>query len=228
VARGLSERKRGRAAILGLEIEGRTMTAVESQTRLRGSPTWEIAHLFPNQGAWTDDEYLALNSNHLIEFSDGVLEVLPMPTEQHQVVVAFLYEMLQAFVVARNLGKVLFAPLRVRLWEGKFREPDIVFLLTEHAGRRGNKYWRGADLVIEVVSEDDPERDLVSKRAEYARAGISEYWIVDPRDQTITVLALDSEKGGYSVAGRHASGEAAQSALLDGFSVDVSEVFSQT
>jgi len=203
------------------------MTAVETQTRRRGSPTWEIAHLYPNQGAWTDDEYLALNSNRLVEFSDGVLEVLPMPTEQHQLIVLFLYRVLFAFVTARQLGTVLTAPLRVRLWEGKFREPDVVFLLAQHADRRGNQYWRGADLAIEVVSEDDPVRDLVSKRAEYARAGISEYWIVDPRDQTIAVLSLDPATGGYSVAGRYASGEAARSVLLEGFSVEVGEVFSQ-
>ena len=203
------------------------MTAVETPTRRRGSPTWEIAHLYPNQGAWTDDEYLALNSNRLVEFSDGVLEVLPMPTEQHQLIVLFLYRVLFAFVTARQLGTVLTAPLRVRLWEGKFREPDVVFLLTQHADRRGNQYWRGADLAIEVVSEDDPDRDLVSKRAEYARAGISEYWIVDLRDQTVTVLSLNSETGDYAVAGRYASGGAARSVILEGFSVDVGEVFSQ-
>jgi len=227
VACGVRQRKRGRAAIEGLEIEGRTMTAVETPTRRRGSPTWEIAHLYPNQGAWTDDEYLALNSNRLVEFSDGVLEVLPMPTEQHQLIVLFLYRVLFAFVTARQLGTVLTAPLRVRLWEGKFREPDVVFLLTQHADRRGNQYWRGADLAIEVVSEDDPDRDLVSKRAEYARAGISEYWIVDLRDQTVTVLSLNSETGDYAVAGRYASGGAARSVILEGFSVDVGEVFSQ-
>ncbi len=203
------------------------MTAVETPTRQRGGPTWEIAHLFPNQGAWTDDEYLALNSNRLVEFSAGILEVLPMPTEQHQLIALFLYRILFAFVTPRQLGTVLAAPLRVRLWKSKFREPDVVFLLAEHADRRGNKYWRGADLVMEVVSEDDPDRDLVIKRAEYARAGISEYWIVDPRDQTVTVLSLNSETGEYSLAGRYTSGEAAQSVLLDGFSVDVREAFSQ-
>jgi Uma2 family endonuclease len=219
---------RRRALGFELELEDRTMTAVETPSDMRGSPTWEIAHLFPTQGAWTDDEYLALNSNHLVELSDGVLEVLPMPTEQHQLIVAFLFEMVKAFVTLQNLGKVLFAPLRVRLWEGKFREPDIIFLLAQHAARRGNKYWRGADLVMEVVSEDDPDRDLVSKRAEYARAGITEYWILDPRDRTVTVLTLDPATADYVVGGCYVRGESARSVLLDGFSVSVTEVFSQS
>lgn len=57
--------------------------------------------------------------------------------------------------------------------------------------RRQNRFWLGADLVVEVVSEDDPERDTKVKRADYASAGIPEYWIVNPLDNTITVLVLE-------------------------------------
>ena len=107
-----------------------------------GDPTWEVAHLFPSQGSWSVADYLALDTNHLVELSEGRLEVLAMPTEQHQLLVAFLYNALRAFVVAGGLGKVLFAPLRVQLWEGKFREPDLVFLLEKNIAKRGNSYWR--------------------------------------------------------------------------------------
>jgi Uma2 family endonuclease len=74
---------------------------------------------------------------------------------------------------------VVFAPLPVRLREGKYREPEIVFMLEEHNDRIDEDYRERADLVIEVVSEDDPDRDLILKRREYAGAGIPEYWIVD-------------------------------------------------
>jgi Uma2 family endonuclease len=204
------------------------MSTVEQRTSVPGGPTWEIAQLFPNQGMWTVGEYLALNGNHLVEFSDGVLEVLPMPSETHQLIVLFLYRTLFAYAATRGVGTVLTAPLRVKLWEGRFREPDIVFLLAENAARRGNKFWDGADLVMEVVSEDDPQRDLDSKRAEYAQAGIREYWIVDPRDRTITVLTLGPAAGEYSCAGRYGCGDAVKSVLLAGFAVDVTQVFSQS
>lgn len=192
-----------------------------------GDPTWEVAHLFPNQGAWSVADYLALDTNHLVELSDGRLEVLAMPTEQHQLIVAFLYDALKAFVVAGGLGKVLFAPLRVQLWQGKFREPDLIFLFEENAAKRGNDYWRGADLVVEVVSEDDPDRDLVEKRKEYAQAGIPEYWIVDPRDSTITILGLEESATAYSRVATHRPGDTASSRLLAGLCVDVRDVFSQ-
>ena len=190
-------------------------------------PTWDVAHLFPSQGQWSEIDYLALNTNHLVELSEGKLEVLTMPTEFHQDIVLFLYEALLLFTRPGRLGKTLVAPLRIRLWEGQFREPDVVFMFAAHRERRGNKYWSGADLVMEVISEDDPDRDLVQKRSEYARAGIPEYWIVDPRDHTILVLTLDETMGTYFEAGRAADGESAKSVLLDGFSVSITEVFSQ-
>jgi Uma2 family endonuclease len=193
-----------------------------------GVPTWEVAHLFPNQGAWSVADYLALDTNRLVELSEGRLEVLAMPTEQHQLIVALLYDALKAFVRPRALGKVLFAPLRIQLWEGRFREPDLVFLLQENAAKRGDRFWRGADLVMEVVSEDDSDRDVVHKRQEYAQAGISEYWIVDPRDSTITVLTLDASVSEYSHEAHYRSGDTAWSSLLAGFNVDVAEVFAQS
>jgi Uma2 family endonuclease len=99
---------------------------------------------------------VARQLKRLVEFSHGYLEVLPMPTISHQTIAAALYQFVAAFVGARTLGTVLFAPLRVRLWPGKFREPDVVFMLAEHEARIREAYWEGADLAIEVVSEDGP------------------------------------------------------------------------
>jgi Uma2 family endonuclease len=186
-------------------------------------PSWEIATIFPNRGQWGEGDYLRLPTNHLVEFSDGFVEVLPMPTMAHQLIVHFLGSLFLAFLSAGRKGTVLLAPFRVRLWDDKYREPDIVIMLARHARRMTRDYWEGADLVVEVVSEDDPDRDTVIKREEYARAGIPEYWIVDPRVERITVLALDG--GHYKVHGEHGRGERARSALLQGFDADAAAVF---
>ena len=187
--------------------------------------TWEIAQLFPAQGHWSEEEYLALDTNHLTEFSNGRLEVLPLPTYSHQRLVALLYRLLSGFVEERGLGVVMFAPLRIQLGQGKFREPDLVFMAVEHADRLGEQFWQGADLVMESVSPNDPERDKMTKRREYAQAGIPEYWIVDPTDSSITVLTLRGQE--YTLHGEFAATEEASSVLLDGFKVDVSDVFSE-
>src|SRR5207237_112774 len=82
---------------------------------------WEVAYLFPAQGTWTECEYLGLPGNRLIELSDGFLEILPMPTMSHQMIIAAFYEALVAFVRPGKLGTVLFTGLRVGRWKGKIR-----------------------------------------------------------------------------------------------------------
>lgn len=188
-------------------------------------PVWEIARLFPDQGSWSEDDYLELDTNHLVEFTDGYIEVLPMPKTSHQKMVAYLYEVLNLFVKAGGLGTVLFAPLRVRLRKSKYREPDVVFMLAEHASRMGEEFWEGADLVMEVVSDDPDsrERDLVKKRKVYANAGITEYWTIDPKEEQITVFKLAGKN--YAVHGKYTEGQTARSALLKGFAIDVSGCF---
>ena len=64
-------------------------TKINTVARVReADPTWEIAHLFPAQGAWSEEEYLDLPGNRLVEFSNGFLEMLPVPTTSHQALVA--------------------------------------------------------------------------------------------------------------------------------------------
>jgi Uma2 family endonuclease len=186
-----------------------------------GEPTWDIAQLFPAQGTWTESEYFALETQRRMEFSHGFLEILPMPTVLHQRIAAFLFSALSAFVLGMNLGEVLFTGVRVRLWPGKFREPDVLFMSAEHSDRMTDQYWEGADLVMEIVSsaDEDRRRDLKTKREEYALARIPEYWIVDPEFGQITVLTLEGQT--YAVHGEFKRGEQATSKLLPGFGVDV-------
>jgi Uma2 family endonuclease len=180
--------------------------------------------LAPLQGLWTEAQYLKLTdqTNQLIEFTDGVIEVLPMPTRKHQRILAFLYDLLRAYMQPRH-GEILFAPLRLQIFPGRYREPDLLLLLNKDDPRNQDAYWLGADLVVEIVSPDDPERDTVVKRADYAEAGIPEYWIVNPLDETITVLALADRQ--YAEHGIFQRGMLATSLLLAGFSVAVDEVF---
>ena len=116
-----------------------------------------------------------------------------------------------------------FAALRLRIRPGKFREPDLLLVLSATDPRRQNRFWTGADLALEVVSPDKPERDLVDKRGDYAEARVPEYWIVNPQTETITVLRMDGDA--YVEAGNFRRGELAASHLLEGFAVDVKAVF---
>ncbi|HLQ46186.1 MAG TPA: Uma2 family endonuclease, partial [Planctomycetaceae bacterium] len=172
---------------------------------------------------WSETKYLAFNENRLIEFDAGTIEVLPMPTFSHQLFVRFMCERLNQYATKKKRGLAITAPLRMRLWAKKYREPDVLFMLREHFDRAGEEYWDGADLVIEVVSKKGRQRDLKVKRAEYAKAGIPEYWIVDPQRQAITVLTLAN--GQYAEHGVFGIGETASSVLLPTFSISVADTF---
>ncbi len=178
----------------------------------------------PLQGLWTEAQYLQLTEHArlLIEFTDGRLEVPSMPTDRHQAISQFLFLALSSFV-GNHGGKVRYAPLRLRIRDGKFREPDLLLVRDAGDPRRGNAYWRGADVVMEIVSPDDPERDTRTKRRDYAEARIPEYWIVNPLDETITVLTLAG--GEYTEHGVFRRGQPAPSACLNGFAPRVSDVF---
>ncbi len=182
-----------------------------------------VFDLQPLQGLWTPAQYLTITdySRRLLEFTDGYIEVLPMPTDRHQVISQFLLLALLAYIKPRG-GKVLYAPLRLRIREGQFREPDLLLVRDADDPRRQNRYWLGADLVVEVVSPDDPERDTRVKRAEYAEAQIPEYWIVNPMDETVMVLTLAGEV--YAEHGLFRRGDEVDSALLDGLTLAVEDI----
>ena len=201
-----------------------TVATQALEVKLVGPAAGLEVDLLSLQGLWTVPQYLKItdSTRYLIEFTTGALEILPMPTEQHQAILDFVHEAFRTWV-RRIGGRARFAPLRLQLSADKFREPDLLLLLDARDPRRQNRFWRGADLVLEVVSPDDPERDLVVKRADYAAAGIPEYWIVNPLDETITVLIL--RDAAYVAHGVFRRGAPATSVLLAGFALDVAAVF---
>lgn len=200
-----------------------TRTATPSQPAGAPEPAWQIAELFPPQGEWSEQEYLALKTNRLVEFDNGNIEVLPVPTKTHQLIVLFLRDLLVAFLAGRGL--VLVAPYRLRIPGRKYREPDVIYLTPEQDSAAGEDFCEAAELVMEVVSANDPDRDYVTKRAEYAAAGVREYWIIDAPASQVTVLRL--ENGEYAEHGRFGPGQQAISAILPGFAADVDNVLAQ-
>lgn len=202
------------------------MSSAQPSTALAPDLAWQelLEQILPPQGHWTEEEYLVLTDhrNRLVEFTDGFLELLPMPTDRHQAILGFLYVAFRNYFEAQG-GKVRFAPLRMRVRAGKYREPDLLLLQSAQDSRRQNRFWIGADLALEVVSEDKPQRDLLDKRGDYAEAEVPEYWVVNPHAETITVLRLKFKE--YQEAGVYARGQLAVSAMAPEFSVPVASVF---
>jgi Uma2 family endonuclease len=184
-----------------------------------------VAALLQDQGQVSEKDYLTLTNgtNRLVEFVDGQIEVLPMPTTKHQAISKFLFRALEA-VLERSQGAVFYAPLRLQIRPGIFREPDLLVLRAADDPRLGDDYWTGADLVIEIVSPGpkDAKRDYDDKRGEYEQLRIAEYWIVDPQRESITVLQLGEQ--GYTQYGLFRRGAVARSALFPELAVSVNAV----
>jgi Uma2 family endonuclease len=162
------------------------------------------------------------HTNRLVEFTDGYLKPLPTPTDLHHSILQILLNQFNDFALSTG-GKASFAGIRLRIRRGKYREPDVIVLKNAKDKRRRNRIWTGADLNVEVVSEDDPKRDLVDKRTDYAEANVPEFWIVNPMTETITVLVL--RNGAYVEHGTFGRGQVATSVVLPGFGVKVDDVF---
>ena len=179
------------------------------------------------QGEWSEVDFLAYEfGNFPVELVDGHIEFLPMPNYRHQRLVRFLFLQLDRAAQQTGRGEASFAPCPIRLWDSRFREPDVFFLSTERIARREDPP-QGAEIVIEVLSPGQPnrnrDRDLVDKRSDYARARIPEYWIVDPEQSQVTVFTLFNDD--YVIHGQFSRSTTATSVFLPEFIVDVEALF---
>ena len=186
-----------------------------------GKPAWRIALFYPEQGGWTEADYFGLDGGPLVEFDEGSVEVLDMPTKEHQRIVQFLFVLMAQWVSEHHLGEVFIAPLPVRLWPRKFREPDVVFVANGRSETDG--YPNGADLVVEVVSpgQENRRRDIEIKSVEYAQACIAEYWLVDPENRSMTIHRLSDNQ--YDKV-THNDASTVESVLIPGFKVSVAAI----
>ncbi len=130
------------------------------------------------------DEWLRWNPEGVrSEWVDGEVIIFVSTSRRHGLLVWFLAALLGHYVQFRRLGEVQAESMAMRL-EHTGRVPDIFFVATDHLDRLTPTQLLGpADLVIEVISDDSPERDRADKFAEYAAAGVPEYWLVDSRPE---------------------------------------------
>jgi Uma2 family endonuclease len=105
--------------------------------------------------------------------------------------------LLKLFVEKNELGNIHGPELQVRLRTGIRRVPDLLFIAKEHRDIVQDAHVEGApDLIIEIVSPDSEERDWREKYWDYEKAGVKEYWVIDPYSQTMAMYRL-GEQGRY-------------------------------
>jgi Uma2 family endonuclease len=150
----------------------------------------------PQQGDWTYEAYAALTADgECYEIVQGVLVMSPSPEFVHQRFVTRLTMYLGQTVILNRLGEVITSPFDVVLASQEVYQPDIVVVLNKHLERVQKQCVMGApDLVVEVMSPSSKLYDRVNKHMVYEKAGIPEYWLVNPRTQTVELFVLESGK----------------------------------
>jgi Uma2 family endonuclease len=158
------------------------------------------------------------------EIVDGDLVMSPTPSDRHQEISTALAAKIYPFVRRQKLGKFYGAPVHVVLAENTNFEPDLCFLATANLHRLESPVIAGPpDLIIEIISESNRTHDTVVKFQNYERYGVAEYWLVDPRDEKVTVWSL--EQGSYVSLGAFATGSKLLTRALEGLTLDPAEIF---
>ena len=175
---------------------------------------------------FTYEDYKSLpeSETRRYELIEGELVMVPSPNEYHQRISGRLEFILRAFVEDKNLGRVYDAPFDVVFSEEDVVQPDILFVSKERFSIITEEEIRGApDLVVEIFSPATAERDRTYKKTLYARHGVKEYWIVDPEEKTIKVMALG--KAGFESSGSYGKRDSLKTSIFLGLAINLSEVF---
>ncbi len=172
----------------------------------------------------TIEDYELLPEGAPYQLINGELIMSPSPTYFHQTITTNILLTLGNFVKSNDLGRIVSAPLDVRLSDRDVFQPDLVFVRKERLPMTGrDKINIIPDLVIEILSPSNAYYDLTHKKNIYCQYGVEEYWIVDPEEQTIEIMRKDGEF--YRTVSLTRSPGILQSPMFPGFSAKTEEVF---
>lgn len=140
----------------------------------------------------TYHDYLLLpDDGKRYEILDGDLLMTPSPVPRHQLVVGRFLHHIMTYLETHPIGTVFTAPCDVVLSETDIVEPDLIVVLTNGRARITEKNVQGPpDVVMEVLSPSTAARDRDLKRKRYERFEVQEYWLVDPDQNSLEMLAL--------------------------------------
>ena len=177
---------------------------------------------------YTYADYITWQFKERVELIMGkIFTMSPAPTSYHQGILSILHGSLFQFLKGKPC-QLFPAPFDVQLpldptIHNNVVQPDITVVCDR--SKIVKEGCLGApDLVVEIVSKSSVKRDLHEKYALYERAGVPEYWLVNPTDKSLIIFVLN-DNGKYQPAKPLTMGDIATSKTLTGFSVNLDDVF---
>ena len=146
---------------------------------------------------YTEDDYYNLPENVRAELIDGQIYYMSAPSKIHQEILMFLSKTIANYIDSKKGPcKVYPAPFAVKLFVDDNRtvaEPDISVICDPN--KLTDRGCTGApDWIVEIVSPSNSSHDYIRKLNLYADAGVREYWIVNPMNQSMYVYFLEDDK----------------------------------
>ncbi len=175
----------------------------------------------------TAAEFLELpDDGKRYELIEGEVVLNASPVTRHQRISRVLLVQLDRYFEERGGGEVFDAPYDVVLDEENVVVPDLVVVTSDRAAIINPRNVHGApSIVIEVLSDSTRRKDEIGKRKLYERAGVAEYWIVDPAIDAVKIYRRDGDRFGGAIAIDAETGGTLTSPLLPGFALDVRRIF---
>jgi len=181
---------------------------------------------------YTYADYFKWQFEERVELIKGrIFQISPAPNMWHQRLSGDIYGQLWSFLRG-NKCSVFSAPFDVRLPRKSQEDKDIVTVLQpdicviRDEAKLDKRGCIGApDIVVEILSPGNNAKELKNKYEVYEEAGVKEYWIVSPQDNTFVVYTLVDKH--YVPSRIMVTGDVVKSTVLDGFSLDLTELFAQ-
>lgn len=184
---------------------------------------------WPAPGQWTYQDYLALpDDGRRYEIIEGSLYVTNAPNIDHQFTVFEIARQMGNHVIEKGVGRVITTPFEVHLsQETRPVQPDVLFIKSERWPGAGAAYFAGApDLVVEVLSPSTSRTDQVVKFTAYEQAGVAEYWIANPKTQSVQVFTLSGRE--YALVDQFVGEDVIASQILPDLAMQAASLFQET
>jgi Uma2 family endonuclease len=167
---------------------------------------------------------MELEEGFFYELINGNIVKKQAPAPAHQNASMQIATAMNNFIKERQLGKLFAAPIDVFFDDHNNTQPDILFVKKERDFLITKHGIEGApDLIVEILSPSTFKVDRKDKFDMYLFFGVSEYWIVDPKNQSIEVYILENDR--YKMEFFAIENGLVQSKVLDGLNLEVSEIF---
>ena len=176
----------------------------------------------------TYEDYLTFPDSDGIkkEIIEGELFMSPAPSIKHQTTLGELFILITNFVKHNKLGRVFLAPCDVILSNINIMQPDILFISKNNYQILTDLNIHGTpDLVVEIISSSSINTDRIFKKLIYEQYGVKEYWIVDPKTETIEIWTLKNKT--FQLASKAAKNQTIKSQLLEGMEIDLSVIYNR-